>query len=101
MSINDLIDATVRCVLCHKSPKECACYFKCPVCGWLYEKGTACQNAAQQEHVDAEGSGLHCSCLKPHAARLVCATKRPHPIKTPCKCYCHAKKFRHLEGVAK
>jgi len=100
MSINDLIDATVRCLICDAKMGACDCWRPCPVCKIMYRTGSACRYAEEPEHLSIEGAMIGCICEKPHAARRVCADARERKLKTPCRCACHAKKFRHLESVA-
>lgn len=45
MGIHELISATVCCVKCGaQGYLSCGCWFECPTCGHLVEKGDRCRN---------------------------------------------------------
>jgi len=94
MSIDNLIDAAMRCVICKASMGNCDCWRECRVCGQRYRKGEACDQSALPEHIAEEGALIDCYCNKPHDARLACGLANRN--KSPCRCHCHLKKFRHL-----
>ena len=46
--IDSLIKSNIRCTLCNAPYGKCDCWTPCQ-CGWVYEKGTSCNNPIHGE----------------------------------------------------
>lgn len=80
-TINNLIDACVRCTICGQ-PKGCDCWEEC-WCGWLFERGKVCR----RDHDAYLAGQLSCECGVPFGTRQDCGAERR--LKNPCRCVCH------------
>ena len=52
--IDQLIMSNVRCTKCNALYGKCDCWTHCP-CGWMFEKGTKCNNPI---HGESKGNNL-------------------------------------------
>lgn len=43
MSLDKMILASVKCVVCGAGYGECNCWSKCKTCGWSYRTGEQCR----------------------------------------------------------
>jgi hypothetical protein len=82
----------LRCTICGKPP-GCECWIRCR-CGWLYERGTVCNNAAHDEPEREEPQRVICHCAASAATRQECRAASGN--RAPCRCACHSKRNRAI-----